>query len=48
MSDTRLEKILVLDDDADYRRLLKVIINRVLPQAQVHEYDPAKVRAPWR
>jgi CheY-like chemotaxis protein len=40
MSDTRLEKILILDDNSDYRKLIKTFISKLLPSVEAIEYDP--------
>jgi len=40
MSDSNLEKILIIDDNSDYRKLIKTFINKLLPTIEVIEYDP--------
>jgi CheY-like chemotaxis protein len=40
MSDTKLEKILILDDNSDYRKLIKTFISKLLPSVEAIEYDP--------
>ena len=40
MSDSTLEKILILDDNSDYRKLIKTFIEKLLPSIEVIEYDP--------
>ncbi len=40
MSDSKLEKILIIDDNSDYRKLIKTFINKLLPSIEVIEYDP--------
>ncbi|MGB1800926.1 MAG: response regulator, partial [Gammaproteobacteria bacterium] len=40
MSDSNLEKILIIDDNSDYRKLIKTFISKLLPGAEVIEYDP--------
>lgn len=40
MSDTKLEKILIIDDHSDYRKLIKTFINKLLPGVEIIEYDP--------
>lgn len=39
MSDPNLERILILDDNADYRRLIKTFLKKVLPNVDVIEHD---------
>ena len=39
MSDTELEKVLILDDNSDYRKLIKTFINKLLPGVETIEYD---------
>ncbi len=46
MSDTRLEKILILDDNSDYRKLIKTFISKLLPSVETIEYDPVFEGAP--
>lgn len=43
---TTLKRVLILDDDADFRRLLKVYLNKLLPGVDVAEYDPVARGAP--
>jgi CheY-like chemotaxis protein len=40
MSDTQLEKILIIDDNSDYRKLINTFISKLLPGVEVLEYDP--------
>jgi DNA-binding response OmpR family regulator len=40
MSDSILEKILILDDNSDYRKLIHTFLSKLLPGAEVIEYDP--------
>lgn len=40
MSDSNLEKILIIDDNSDYRKLIKTFISKLLPNVEVIEYDP--------
>ncbi len=40
MSDTCLEKILLFDDDSDYRNLLKDYLGKLLPNVELIEHDP--------
>jgi ActR/RegA family two-component response regulator len=40
MSDTQLEKVLIIDDNSDYRKLIKTFIKKLLPGVQSIEYDP--------
>ncbi|GJM04741.1 MAG: hypothetical protein DHS20C09_07320 [marine bacterium B5-7] len=40
MSDTSLEKILIIDDNSDYRKLIKTFISKLLPSVETIEYDP--------
>jgi CheY-like chemotaxis protein len=40
MSDTSLEKILIIDDNADYRKLIKTFISKLLPTVETIEFDP--------
>ena len=40
MSDISLEKILILDDNSDYRKLIKTFISKLLPSVETIEYDP--------
>ena len=35
MSDTSLEKILILDDNSDYRKLIKTFISKLLPSVEI-------------
>jgi len=46
MSDTSLEKILILDDNSDYRKLIKTFISKLLPSVEIIEYDPVFEGAP--
>lgn len=41
-----LKRILILDDDGDFRRLLKVYLGKLLPGVEVSEYDPVARGAP--
>lgn len=41
-----LKRILILDDDGDFRRLLKVYLGKLLPGVEVAEYDPVARGAP--
>ncbi len=51
MSVPPVDNILVIDDSADYRKLLRTFFKKVNPSAYVSEYDPAKGRPsesfPW-
>jgi len=40
MSDSTLEKILIIDDNSDYRKLIKTFIKKLLPGVETIEYDP--------
>ena len=40
MSDSNLERILIIDDNSDYRKLINTFISKLLPGAEVIEYDP--------
>jgi CheY-like chemotaxis protein len=40
MSDTKLERILIIDDNSDYRNLIKTFISKLLPGVETIEYDP--------
>ena len=40
MSDTCLEKILLFDDDSDYRNLLKDYLGKLFPNVELIEHDP--------
>jgi CheY-like chemotaxis protein len=40
MSDTKLEKVLIIDDNSDYRKLIKTFINKLLPGVETIELDP--------
>jgi CheY-like chemotaxis protein len=40
MSDSNLEKVLIIDDNSDYRKLIKTFINKLLPGVETIEYDP--------
>ncbi len=40
MSDSNLEKILIIDDNSDYRKLIKTFIKKLLPGVETIEYDP--------
>ena len=40
MSDSSLEKVLIIDDNSDYRKLIKTFISKLLPNIEVIEYDP--------
>ncbi len=40
MSDSNLERILIIDDSSDYRKLIKTFINKLLPSVEIIEYDP--------
>ena len=42
----RTRKILVLDDDGDFRKLLKTFLGGILPDAEVIEYDPVAKGVP--
>ena len=46
MTDSQLSTVLIIDDDEDYRKFLKNIIGKLLPQLQVREYDPVALGAP--
>jgi len=46
MSDTSLEKILIIDDNSDYRKLIKTFISKLLPSVETIEYDPVFEGAP--
>ena len=46
MSNPAINNILIIDDVADYRRLLISFFKKVCPSARVEEYDPAKGRPP--
>jgi CheY-like chemotaxis protein/EAL domain-containing protein (putative c-di-GMP-specific phosphodiesterase class I) len=47
MSDaTLLKRILILDDDGDFRRLVKLYLSKLLPDVEVIEYDPVAQGAP--
>ncbi|MCG8379726.1 MAG: response regulator, partial [Proteobacteria bacterium] len=46
MSDSSLEKVLIIDDSSDYRKLIKTFINKLLPKIEVIEYDPVFEGAP--
>jgi CheY-like chemotaxis protein len=40
MSDSKLEKVLIIDDNSDYRKLIKTFISKLLPGVESIEYDP--------
>ncbi len=40
MSDSNLEKILIIDDNSDYRKLINTFISKLLPGTEVIELDP--------
>ncbi|MBL1142321.1 MAG: response regulator [Proteobacteria bacterium] len=40
MSDSTLEKILIIDDNSDYRKLICTFLSKLLPSVEVLEYDP--------
>ena len=40
MSNTKLEKVLIIDDNADYRKLIVTFISKLLPGVEAVEYDP--------
>jgi CheY-like chemotaxis protein len=40
MSDSNLEKVLIIDDNSDYRKLIKTFIDKLLPGVETIEYDP--------
>jgi response regulator of citrate/malate metabolism len=40
MSDFRIEKVLIIDDDIDYRNLLRTYLTKTLPLVESVEYDP--------
>ncbi len=40
MSETNLEKILIIDDNSDYRKLIKLFISKLLPGVETIEHDP--------
>ncbi|MEQ8428178.1 MAG: response regulator [Gammaproteobacteria bacterium] len=40
MSENELKKILLLDDSADYRNLIKLFIKKLLPEIDIVEHDP--------
>ena len=40
MSEKELKKILLLDDSADYRNLIKLFIKKLLPEIDIVEHDP--------
>jgi CheY-like chemotaxis protein len=40
MSDSNLEKILIIDDNSDYRKLIKTFIKKLLPGVETIEHDP--------
>jgi Response regulator receiver domain len=40
MSDSKLEKVLIIDDNSDYRKLIKTFITKLLPGVESIEYDP--------
>ncbi len=46
MSVPQIHNILIIDDSADYRKLLTTFFKKVCPSAEVKEYDPAKGRPP--
>jgi CheY-like chemotaxis protein len=46
MSDTSLETILIIDDNSDYRKLIKTFIGKLLPGVETIEYDPVFEGAP--
>jgi DNA-binding response OmpR family regulator len=46
MSDTKLEKVLIIDDNSDYRKLIKTFISKLLPSVETIEYDPVAEGAP--
>ncbi len=46
MPDSQLRTVIIIDDDHDYRKLLKTLIGQLLPQLRVHEYDPIAKGAP--
>lgn len=46
MSDKELKKILLLDDSADYRNLIKLFIKKLLPDIEVVEHDPVSQGVP--
>jgi DNA-binding response OmpR family regulator/EAL domain-containing protein (putative c-di-GMP-specific phosphodiesterase class I) len=41
-----IKRILLVDDDRDYRNLLRTYIGKYLPAAELHEYDPVSRGAP--
>ena len=46
MSETNLEKILIIDDNSDYRKLIKTFISKLLPSVETIEYDPVSEGIP--
>lgn len=46
MSDTSINNVLIIDDSADYRKLLITFFKKACPSAQVEEYDPVRGRPP--
>ena len=40
MSDSELQKILIIDDSSDYRKLINTFISKLLPGVEFIEYDP--------
>lgn len=43
---TSIKRILIFEDDRDYRNLLKTYIGKYLPGVELHEYDPVTKGAP--
>lgn len=46
MSESSINNVLIVDDSADYRKLLITFFKKACPSAQVVEYDPARGRPP--
>ena len=46
MSESRLEKVLIIDDSADYRKLIHLFISKLLPDLEVIEHDPVEQGVP--
>jgi DNA-binding NtrC family response regulator len=46
MSDSSIKKILIIDDDIDYRNLLKTYLAKSLPLVELVEYDPVASGVP--
>ena len=46
MTNPAPERILVIDDEEEYRKLLGRFLSKAFPQAEIHEYDPVESGRP--